>query len=83
MAGQKIRIRLRAYDHEVIDNSAKKIVETVTRTGAQVASPCRCRLRRTCTASSVRRTSTRTAASTLRCVRTSVLLTSSTHAEDG
>jgi len=39
MAGQKIRIRLKAYDHEVIDSSAKKIVETVTRTGAQVAGP--------------------------------------------
>ena len=33
MAGQKIRIRLRAYDHEVIDSSARKIVDTVTRTG--------------------------------------------------
>ena len=39
MAGQKIRIRLRAYDHEVIDSSARKIVDTVTRTGAQVAGP--------------------------------------------
>ena len=39
MAGQKIRIRLRAYDHEVIDSSAKKIVDTVTRTGAKVAGP--------------------------------------------
>jgi len=37
MAGQKIRIRLKAYDHEVIDSSAKKIVETVERTGATVA----------------------------------------------
>ena len=35
MAGQKIRIRLKAYDHEVIDTSAKKIVETVERTGAR------------------------------------------------
>ena len=34
MAGQKIRIRLKAYDHEAIDASARKIVETVTRTGA-------------------------------------------------
>ena len=33
MAGQKIRIRLKAYDHEAIDTSARKIVETVTRTG--------------------------------------------------
>jgi small subunit ribosomal protein S10 len=39
MAGQKIRIRLKAYDHEVIDSSAKKIVETVIRTGAHVAGP--------------------------------------------
>lgn len=30
---------LKAYDHEVIDSSAKKIVETVTRTGASVAGP--------------------------------------------
>jgi hypothetical protein len=36
MAGQKIRIRLKAYDHEAIDASARKIVETVTRTGARV-----------------------------------------------
>src|SRR5579863_288418 len=39
MAGQKIRIRLKAYDHEVIDSSARKIVDTVTRTGARVAGP--------------------------------------------
>src|SRR4029078_320714 len=37
--GQKIRIRLKAYDHEVIDTSARKIVDTVTRTGAKVAGP--------------------------------------------
>lgn len=30
MAGQKIRIRLKSYDHEVIDSSARKIVDTVT-----------------------------------------------------
>jgi small subunit ribosomal protein S10 len=39
MAGQKIRIRLKAYDHEVIDSSARKIVDTVIRTGATVAGP--------------------------------------------
>jgi len=39
MAGQKIRIRLKAYDHEAIDTSARKIVETVTRTGASVVGP--------------------------------------------
>jgi small subunit ribosomal protein S10 len=39
MAGQKIRIRLKAYDHEVIDKWAKTIVDTVSRTGAKVAGP--------------------------------------------
>jgi len=36
---QKIRIRLKAYDHELIDQSTKKIVETVVRTQAQVRGP--------------------------------------------
>jgi len=35
----KIRIRLKAYDHEVIDQSTKKIVETVVRTQATVRGP--------------------------------------------
>ena len=39
MAGQKIRIRLKSYDHEVIDNAAKKLVDEVTRTGATVVGP--------------------------------------------
>lgn len=37
MAGQRIRIRLKAYDHRVIDQSASEIVDTVKRTGARVA----------------------------------------------
>jgi small subunit ribosomal protein S10 len=37
--GQKIRIRLKAYDHEVIDQSTKKIVETVKRTQAELRGP--------------------------------------------
>ena len=36
---QKIRIRLKAYDHNVVDESSKKIVETVLRTQAQVRGP--------------------------------------------
>ena len=39
MAGQKIRIRLKAYDHEAIDASARRIVDTVTKTGARVVGP--------------------------------------------
>ena len=38
-ASQRIRIRLKAYDHEVVDQSTKKIVETVLRTNAQVRGP--------------------------------------------
>ncbi len=36
---QKIRIRLKAYDHEVLDLSAQKIVESAKRTGAEVSGP--------------------------------------------
>jgi small subunit ribosomal protein S10 len=36
---QSIRIRLKAYDHEIIDTSTKKIVETVLRTEAKVRGP--------------------------------------------
>lgn len=39
MAGQKIRIKLKAYDHNLIDNSAEKIVDTAKRTGANVSGP--------------------------------------------
>ena len=38
-ASSKIRIRLKAYDHEVIDQSTKKIVETVKRTQAYIRGP--------------------------------------------
>jgi small subunit ribosomal protein S10 len=38
-ATQKIRIRLKAFDHSVLDQSADKIVETAKRTGAQVSGP--------------------------------------------
>jgi small subunit ribosomal protein S10 len=36
---QKIRIRLKAYDHELLDSSAQRIVETAKRTGANVSGP--------------------------------------------
>ncbi|MGI6029979.1 MAG: 30S ribosomal protein S10 [Eubacteriales bacterium] len=38
-AKEKIRIRLKAYDHMLIDQSAEKIVETAKRTGAAVSGP--------------------------------------------
>ena len=37
--GQKIRIRLRGFDHRLLDQSAVEIVDTVKRTGARIAGP--------------------------------------------
>jgi small subunit ribosomal protein S10 len=39
MEGQRIRIRLQAYDHSVLDQAVKDIIETAKGTGAQVAGP--------------------------------------------
>ena len=39
MANQVIRIRLKSYDHRLLDQSAKRIVETAKKTGAQVSGP--------------------------------------------
>ena len=39
MAGQKIRIKLKSYDHNLIDKSAEKIIKTVKSTGAVVSGP--------------------------------------------
>ena len=38
-ANEKIRIRLKGYDHTLVDKAAEKIVETAKRTGAQVSGP--------------------------------------------
>lgn len=39
MGAQKIRIYLKTYDHKILDQSAKKIVETVQKTGAKICGP--------------------------------------------
>ena len=39
MANQKIRIKLKAYEHTLIDQSSERIVETAKRTGAKVSGP--------------------------------------------
>ena len=39
MAKQKIRIRLKAYDHRILDQSAQRIVEAAERTGAGIIGP--------------------------------------------
>ena len=44
MQNQRIRIRLKAFDHRLIDQSTAEIVETAKRTGAQVRGPIPCLL---------------------------------------
>jgi len=39
MAKKRIRIRLKAYDHKILDDSVKKILETTERTGAKISGP--------------------------------------------
>jgi small subunit ribosomal protein S10 len=39
MDDQRIRIRLKAYDHRILDQSAREIVQTAQRTGARVSGP--------------------------------------------
>ena len=39
MANQKIRIKLKSYEHNLVDQSASRIVETAKRTGARVSGP--------------------------------------------
>ncbi|HWQ69737.1 MAG TPA: 30S ribosomal protein S10 [Patescibacteria group bacterium] len=39
MENQRIRIRLKAYDHRILDQSAKEIVNTAQRTGARISGP--------------------------------------------
>lgn len=39
MSKTKVRIRLKAYDHRILDNAARKIVETIKRTGGVVSGP--------------------------------------------
>ena len=39
MSTQKVRIRLKAYDHRVLDNAVTKIVETIKRVGGEISGP--------------------------------------------
>jgi Ribosomal protein S10 len=76
---QMIRIRLKAYDHQVIDQSAEKIVETAKRTGAEVSGPIPLPYPERDHHHSARRPqSTRTAASSLSAAPTSASSTSPT-----
>lgn len=39
MSKDKVRIKIKAYDHRILDTAAKKIVETVKRTGGEISGP--------------------------------------------
>jgi len=69
---QKIRIRLKAFDHQILDSSAERIVETARRTGASVSGPVPLPTERNVSLRCcVRPTSTKIRASSLKCGRTS------------
>ena len=67
---EKIRIRLKGYDHKAIDQSAAKIVETAKEQDPQSQGRFRSLPRRMCIPFSVLRMSTRTAVNSLKCVST-------------
>ena len=72
MNGQNIRIRLKAFDHRILDASTREIVSTAKRTGAQIRWPDPASdPHRDASPSTARRTSTRSRASSSRCARTS------------
>ena len=71
MAKEMIRIRLKAYDHQVIDQSAEKIVETAKRTGATVSGPIPLPTKKEIVTILRATTSIRTAASSSNAARTS------------
>ena len=74
MANKKIRIRLKAYEHRTLDTAAAKIVESATRTGAQVAGPIPLPTERSLYTIIVRLTNTKTLANNLKCVHTKRLI---------
>lgn len=72
MAKQKIRIRLKAYEHRILDQSADKIVETAKRTGAQISGLFRCQRNAHYIRLSVHHTSTKILVNNSKCAHTSV-----------
>ncbi len=77
MQNQQIRIRLKAFDHRLIDQSTQEIVETAKRTGAQVRGPIPLPTRKERFTVLVSRTSTKTRVTSTRSVLISAFWTSS------
>ena len=76
MANQNIRIRLKAFDHRLIDKSAREIVDTAKRTGATVKGPVPLPIKMERFTVLPRRMAIRTRAISSRSARTSVSWTS-------
>lgn len=76
MQNQRIRIRLKAFDHRLIDQSTAEIVETAKRTGAQVRGPIPLPTRKERFTVLISRTSTKTRVTSTKFALTSVWLTS-------
>lgn len=76
MQNQRIRIRLKAFDHRLIDQSTAEIVETAKRTGAQVRGPIPLPTRKERFTVLISRTSTKTRVISTKSALTSVWLTS-------
>ncbi len=76
MQNQRIRIRLKAFDHRLIDQATAEIVETAKRTGAQVRGPIPLPTRKERFTVLISRTSTKTRAISTKSVLTCVWLTS-------
>ncbi len=76
MNGQNIRIRLKAFDHRVLDASTREIVQTAKRTAQASAARFRSRHALKNLPSTVRLTSTRRAANSSKCARISASSTS-------
>ncbi len=72
MAKEKIRIRLKAYDRRILDQSAEKIVETAKRSGATVSGPIHYQLKKLFTQFFVLFISTKILVSNSKCARTNV-----------
>lgn len=71
MANEKIRIRLKSYEHSILDESAAKIVDTAKRTGAEISVQFRFQLKELCSLFCVHHTRTRTHVNNSKCGPTS------------
>ncbi len=78
---QKIRIKLKSYDHNLLDKSAERIVKTVKATGAVISGPIPCQLTSASSPLTARHSLTRSRANSSNCHHSNVLSTFTTQAQ--